>query len=129
MKIMIRLFTVVALSALAVGEALQKANSFQTSIVQPTTTENDLLLRRSRHLRDYSDVLADGTETFYDEYAQAWRMLGLFVDCSDGNEREGRRVEEEDNMEQEEEDEDEEEGEEEENKGCKRYILWAAVRY
>lgn len=26
-------------------------------------------------------IFADGTETFYDDYAQAWRLLGFYVDC------------------------------------------------
>jgi hypothetical protein len=57
-------------------------------------------------------VFADGTETYYDEYAQAWRLLGFYIDCNhcdeDGS-NEASCVQK---------------GEE---PVCQRYLLWAAV--
>eukprot|EP00934_Nitzschia_sp_Nitz4_P008795 Nitzschia sp. Nitz4//scaffold28_size193895//122490//123920//NITZ4_001669-RA/size193895-augustus-gene-0.296-mRNA-1//1//CDS//3329545994//8785//frame0 len=28
-----------------------------------------------------ASVFVDGTETYYDDYAQAWRLLGFYIDC------------------------------------------------
>jgi hypothetical protein len=32
-----------------------------------------------------NDFAVDGLETSYDEYSQAWRMLGMYIDCGDDN--------------------------------------------
>jgi hypothetical protein len=85
-------------------------------------------------------LYVDGGETYYDEYAQAWRVLGWYIDCDvceDGAEdadnnpdystcsifqqdQRRRGVQEQ------------EEGEDNNNnvnrQGCKRYLIWAAVR-
>lgn len=58
-------------------------------------------------------VFVDGTETYYDEYAQAWRLLGFYIDCNycegaDGN-NEVTCVEEG------------------KDTTCQRFLLWAAV--
>jgi hypothetical protein len=62
----------------------------------------------------YHEVFIDGGETYYDEYSQAWRALGFYIDC-DANEAdyydERRRSLQ---------------GEDEQG-GCLRYMLWAAV--
>lgn len=107
----------------------------------PASDEDSPLLRQVQHrfLSYYSDHFVDGQETQYNEYAQAWRLLGLYVDC-DTNVQEGRRRLEEDVAEDEEGDDannnvaDEDEGEaeevvDEENDGgsCVRRLLWAAV--
>ena len=58
-----------------------------------------------------SSYFLDGAETYYDEYAQAWRVLGFYIDCNadgDGNEYEDRNLEDD-------------------NAGCQRFLLWAAV--
>jgi hypothetical protein len=51
-------------------------------------------------------IFVDGTETYYDEYAQAWRFLGFYQDCdacADGSvDCVGNTI-------------------------CQRYALWAAV--
>ena len=49
----------------------------------------------------YDTIYVDGTETYYDEYAQAWRVLGFYIDCDTAEENN-------------------------ENE-CVRYLLWAAV--
>lgn len=57
-------------------------------------------------------IYKDGTETYYDEYSQAWRALGFYIDCDADVQEDGRRQLEDDN-----------------NDGitCQRYMLWAAV--
>jgi hypothetical protein len=53
----------------------------------------------------------------YDTYQQAWRMLGFMIDCDDPNQTNT--------------DDDHHSGSNDENEtgqGCRRYVLWAAVR-
>lgn len=56
--------------------------------------------------------IVDSSETFYNEYAQAWRLMGFYIDCNADQDDHRRELEGED---------DEEEG------ACMRYLLWAAV--
>ena len=37
----------------------------------------------------YSKQFIDGSETYYDEYSQAWRLLGFYIDCNSPYERQG----------------------------------------
>ena len=39
--------------------------------------------------KDYSTQFIDGGETYYDEYSQAWRLLGFYIDCDSPYERRG----------------------------------------
>ena len=55
----------------------------------------------------------------YDEYQQAWRMLGFIIDCHEQN----LRSYDDDNNSHDNGDEDEGTGQ-----GCYRYVMWAAVR-
>jgi len=81
---------------------------------------------QERLLSGYVDQFADG-DTYYDEYSQAWRMLGWYIDCQAVAEErrlnvQSRRLEE---------------GGDDDaysnNYGdvvegnCRRYLLWAAV--
>lgn len=119
----------------------------------PASDEGSALLRREqrRFLSYYSEHFVDGQETLYNEYAQVWRLMGLYVDCEagDAEAEQRRRLEDgggddadEDGDEAQEEEEDadeyqdaqeeeqeEEEVEEEEDDGsvCLRRLLWAAV--
>ena len=64
----------------------------------------------------YSKQFIDGGETYYDEYSQAWRLLGFYIDCDSPYEREG--------------DCDGGGGggnDNDEGENCPRYLLWAAV--
>ena len=115
----------------------------------PVPDEGSPLLRHAqrRFLSYYSDHFVDGQETQYNDYAQAWRLLGLYVDC-DAAAEERRRLEDgaddadenadeqeqqdngnEEEDQEEEQQNDEEQVEEEENDGdvCERRLLWAAV--
>ena len=53
----------------------------------------------------------DGSESYYDEFAQAWRALGWYIDC--GNTFYSQADEDDDR---------------DDSSGCKRYLLWASVR-
>ena len=116
---MIRYTLALCLLLVALSEA--------TQAVKPSA--NVEMVRRSRNLQEYSDVLVDGTETLYDEYAQAWRMLGLYVDCSDqGDDRRQLEDAQEDNADEDaQEDNGEDDDQDDNGEGCKRYVLWAAV--
>ena len=63
----------------------------------PASDEGSPLLRHAqrRFLSYYSDHFVDGQETAYNEYAQAWRLLGLYIDCNaaDNAEEQRRRLE------------------------------------
>jgi hypothetical protein len=63
----------------------------------------------------YEKMFVDGVETYYDEYAQAWRALGWYIDCDACDENNGGCAEERRKL------------EEEGVGGCPRYLLWAAV--
>jgi hypothetical protein len=39
--------------------------------------------------RAHSKIFADGAKTYYDEYAQAWRALGFYIDCDYYDEDDG----------------------------------------
>lgn len=75
---------------------------------QPAANLSPLAERHLRQLTSASSLrqmFADGAETYYDEYAQAWRALGFYTDCDyvmDNNQ--GGNV-----------------------GGCQRFLLWAAV--
>jgi hypothetical protein len=107
-------------------------------------------LRRAqeRVLSKYSSsqTFAEGaSDSYYSEYATAWRLLGVYIDCSASNadarqqrqrrDRRHRALDEEegaDENEDEEEEQQEQEEEEEEEQysptSCPRYLLWEAVR-
>jgi hypothetical protein len=67
--------------------------------------------RAHRALNYFKDTVVDGLETEYNEYAQSWRYLGLYVDCQQGGQQQQKRHL----------------AEGEQNEQCGRYLLWAAV--
>ena len=75
---------------------------------QDQETSSSMLRSVQERFLGYSDVVVDGTETMYDQYAQAWRFLGAYIDC--GAVEQQRRYLEEGQQ------------------ACQRYLLWAAVR-
>jgi TATA-binding protein-associated factor Taf7 len=108
------------------------ADSFHTAANVP-------LVRRAqkRFLNYYKEEFADGLETQYNDYAQAWRYLGLFTDCNAVAQDNKRRYLDEANADEEAAAEDEANDEAEQAAAeeevaddgsvCKRYLLWAAV--
>ena len=73
--------------------------------------------------KDYSTQFIDGGETYYDEYSQAWRLLGFYIDCDSPYEDEGGCGGGGGG------DNDQQEVDANGNpvKHCVRYLLWAAV--
>lgn len=112
---------------------------------------SEKLVRRERLLSYFDDNFADGLETDYNQYAQAWRYLGLYVDCEVPVEEQQRRSLEDQVDEAAEGDDaaaaegdeadaaegddaaaqEEEQAEPEAAEGytCKRYLLWGAVSH
>jgi hypothetical protein len=97
--------------------------------------DNNPLLRRAqaRLLNYYKDEFVDGLETQYNDYAQAWRYLGLFEDCSyNAQNNQRRRL---DQNADEAAGDDAAQGDDaaaqaevvDDGSVCKRYLLWAAV--
>jgi len=77
---------------------------------QPAANLSPLAKEHLRQLTENADtqgsfqtMFVDGTETYYDEYSQAWRALGFYIDCDY-------------------------QGEDGSSSGCQRFMLWAAVR-
>lgn len=102
--------------------------------------------RNARSLSSYyTDSLVDSMETAYDEYSQAWRMLGFYIDCGDdddvvvNNARRYRRLDEADANDNVDEENAGDDGAAADGNvaddaaaaegGCNRYLLWAAVSY
>ena len=73
--------------------------------------------------KDYSTQFIDGGETYYDEYSQAWRLLGFYIDCDSPYEDEGGCGGGGGG------DNDQQDVDANGNpvKHCVRYLLWAAV--
>ncbi len=68
----------------------------------------------------YANDMLDGAETYYDEYAQAWRALGMYIDCDACDEENtGGCVQGYD--------EDRRLSGDDASVLCARYMLWAAV--
>jgi hypothetical protein len=92
----------------------------------PNNMDNPQLERAQRNLgrtnefqtSTFEDAIVNGAETYYDEYAQAWRVLGFYIDCDActgddygyGNCYAYRGDNYTTN-----------------DSGCQRYLLWAAV--
>lgn len=58
---------------------------------------------------NFETMFVDGAETYYDEFAQAWRALGFYIDCDYQGDGHRRHLQEDDDS------------------GCQRFMLWAAV--
>ena len=75
----------------------------------------DRLLKGSAS--EYEKQFIDGTETYYNDYSQAWRLLGFFIDCNAPRSNNKECGEEEQNH-------DEQQNADE--APCQRYLMWAA---
>jgi hypothetical protein len=68
--------------------------------------DGELTPEQSRRLESaFNEVFIDGSNNYYNAYAQAWRLLGLYIDCN-------ALQEDQDHY---------------RSDGCQRYLLWAAV--
>lgn len=88
---------------------------------QPSEEHIRYLKRRSSSASTsgYENIFVDGTGTYYNDYAQAWRLLGFYIDCNaplnnvnecygEGGGGGGGK-------------------DENDQPACQRYLLWAAV--
>lgn len=73
-----------------------------------------------RHLKQratYDSQFVDGAGAYYNDYAQAWRLLGFYIDCNapfnNVNECYG--------------DYEQNDGHDQNEAACQRFLLWAAV--
>jgi len=85
-------------------------------------TSHRSLLGGSGSTSGYEASFLDGSETYYNDYAQAWRLLGFYTDCNAPYNNYNECS-------------DDEQGGQEQNRNdgddsetaCQRYLLWAAV--
>ena len=104
------------------------------------TDEDPVTARRLRAVRDrflldgdgrdeYSKQFIDGGETYYDEYAQAWRLLGFYIDCDSPYETQSDcwGYDEDGGGDQEGGQEVQYDKDGNVVRNCVRYLLWAAV--
>jgi hypothetical protein len=94
-----------------------------------------LLDRAQRRFLGYRDNFVDGTETFYSERSQAWRLLGVYIDCDaqdnnndDHKDRKLSRNTPAGGLKQPQEEEEADSNKKLEDVAqCQRYMLWAGV--
>jgi hypothetical protein len=112
--------------------------------------ERAKLVRAQRRFLGYRDNFVDGTETFYSERSQAWRLLGVYIDCDaqdNGDDHKDRRDRDRQLKQQppqqqqpqsgagaglkqqvpKEEDDQDNRKLEDDVQQCQRYMLWAGV--
>lgn len=78
----------------------------------------------NHNFNQYLTMYADGSETYYDEYAQAWRFLGFYIDCDDDVQFED--LQQRNNQDQ----QDRNDNVQATSYSiCRRYLLWAAVSF
>jgi hypothetical protein len=104
------LLSLASVNAAFEWQSLSENVEFQPADVSQETPSAAAMLRSAQRRLSASQMV-DGTETAYNEYATAWRLLGYYVDTYDDSvaEEERRRL-----------------GNNE--AGRQRYLLWAAVR-
>ena len=85
------------------------------------TNEDEETARKLRSIRERvlwgqdqnSMQFINGDETYYSDYSQAWRMLGMYIDCNSPYQHEGDCYGDQDD--------------EYSEVPCMRYLMWAAV--
>lgn len=93
--------------------------SSTTEFLPAPSGSSQELRQAQRRFLGYADSFVDGN-TYYDEYSQAWRVLGWYIDCSEySSQRMVRRLE---NANQ----DDAGNNGAESTLQCERYLLWAA---
>ena len=108
--------------SLAEGGEFQPADDFDLSLLGDEVISQQLRQQQQdRHLKSnhggYSNQFLDGSGTYYNDYAQAWRLLGFYIDCNAPLNNVNECY-----------DEGGEGGGEDGAAACQRYLLWAAVR-
>lgn len=105
---------------LAEGGEFQPADDFDLALLDDEVISQQLRRQQQdRHLKSnhagYSNQFQDGSGSYYNDYAQAWRLLGFYIDCNAPLNNVNECY-------------DEGEGGEDGSAACQRYLLWAAVR-
>ena len=76
-----------------------------------------LLLSGTGSTSGYESEFIDGSETYYNDYAQAWRLLGFYIDCNAPHNNFNECGGEDDGQ----------DSQDDSQPACQRYLLWAAV--
>jgi hypothetical protein len=95
---------------------LQNGMEFQPSANLSPIAQYHLRRLTTDEDNSFQKIFVDGTETYYDEYAQAWRALGWYIDCdfvAENNDNNDSNDSNDNNDNQ--------------GSGCQRFLLWAAV--
>jgi hypothetical protein len=136
----------IVMTTMADQSAIVAISSSYSSEIEDGHT--NFVRRKARSLaRYYTDNLVDSMETAYDEFSQAWRMLGMYIDCGDdssvmaNNAQRYRRMEQANANDGENVDGDDGDAAADNNNvgddgvdnnnnaqgACNRYLLWGAV--
>ena len=110
---------------LADGGEFRPAEDFDLSLLDDEVISQQLrkqqqdrhLMRNSNNHAGYSNQFQDGSATYYNDYAQAWRLLGFYIDCNAPLNNVNECY-----------DEGGDNNNEDGSSACQRYLLWAAVR-
>jgi hypothetical protein len=126
MKIVVLLATVgfhSGIASQAPSETWVALDSFVEYQAAPSsgTYDQPTLRRSQQRFLGYSDSFVDSAETTYDGYSQAWRLLGVYIDCS-ATAVARRNLQGDDGQ------ADDIAGGQNQQATCARYLLWAAVR-
>ena len=85
---------------------------------QPASSKfGRLLLSGTGSTSGYESEFVDGSETYYNDYAQAWRLLGFYIDCNAPHNNFNECGGEDDGQ----------DSQDDSQPACQRYLLWAAV--
>jgi hypothetical protein len=103
--------------------AMPEGASFQpATILHAEKSQSTKLQSAQRRFLGYDKQFVDGTETYYDDYAQAWRLVGFYIDCN------AVETEQESDRRRKLNDYDDYDAEEQDGTSpCARFLLWAAV--
>lgn len=96
------------------SEWMSLTNGVEVKVADASHIQNPGRVRRLRDAQQRflssnsaGQYFADSAGTYYDEYAQFWRLLGFYVDCNVAEDNRRRRLEDG-------------------SSPCERYLLWAA---
>jgi hypothetical protein len=118
-------------STLQNGVEFQPGNNLsplaQEHLRRLTTTNND---ESDFTPSEYEKIFVDGMETYYAEYAQAWRALGFYIDCDYCDPDKGcwwQTANGNSNNNNNNNDNNGDDDHDQPVMGCQRFMLWAAV--
>jgi hypothetical protein len=107
------------------GQEFQPATFSESD--HPDPEEREKLVRAQRRFLGYRDNFVDGTETFYSERSQAWRLLGVYIDCDAQDNEDDHKDRKLNGGLKTQKAEDSNRKLEDDVQQCQRYMLWAGV--